>query len=324
MRNEIQDPNNISGIYKIQNKINNKVYIGQSGNIEQRWYVHSRELNKGIHCNRHLQAAWSKYGEDNFKFEIIERCPIDDLDEREIYWINYYDSFNNGYNLSQGGIGCRGYKHTEEEISKMRQIQKPDAVLQLDKELNFIKRWESASHAGKTLGLYSQAIKNCCNKLNHVKSVGGFVWIFEKDKDNFDKNYYLIINESPRKKIGQFDQKLNLIGSWDSVYSAGKELGLKASAISAVCNHRENCYQGYIWTFIDEDDNFIDDFDYKSVKIVRNATKVAQYNSTGEVLIKIYDSISQATKETGVGIVAIKNSCDGKPTRKKQYVWKYV
>ena len=53
------------GIYRITNLINSKFYIGSSSNLKKRLYEHQRELNLGIHTNKHLQSAWNKYGEEN-------------------------------------------------------------------------------------------------------------------------------------------------------------------------------------------------------------------------------------------------------------------
>lgn len=89
------------GIYKITNLLNRKIYIGQSINIQNRWEDH-----KYYSSNEHtaLQAAFKKYGISNFSFEIIEECSKEELDEKEIYWIKFYDSYNNGYNLTKGGM----------------------------------------------------------------------------------------------------------------------------------------------------------------------------------------------------------------------------
>ena len=100
-------PEGISGIYIITNKINNKVYIGQSVDIRTRWWNHRCELNRNNHYNRHLQGAWNKYGEDNFEFSELEKCSLELLDEREIYWISKYDSYLNGYNSTIGGKGVK-------------------------------------------------------------------------------------------------------------------------------------------------------------------------------------------------------------------------
>lgn len=59
------------GIYKITNLINKKIYIGSSCYIKRRWSEHKSDLNNNSHCNKHLQRAWNKYGEESFSFEII-------------------------------------------------------------------------------------------------------------------------------------------------------------------------------------------------------------------------------------------------------------
>lgn len=95
----------ITGIYCITNEVNNKKYIGQSKDIYKRWSVHKCYLNKGTHDNKHLQAAWLKYGESSFSFAILEVCLEDYLDERECYYIEKYKTIDPkiGYNLQCGG-----------------------------------------------------------------------------------------------------------------------------------------------------------------------------------------------------------------------------
>ena len=90
------------GIYKITNKLNNKAYIGQSIHIERRWQEH---LQHGRHQPKSvLHTAISKYGESSFIFEILENCSVEELDAKEIYYIQYYNTLiPNGYNVQVGG-----------------------------------------------------------------------------------------------------------------------------------------------------------------------------------------------------------------------------
>lgn len=95
----------MSCIYKITNKINDKVYIGQTmSSIEVRWRTHKSSWQGHRHCQA-LYDAFDKYGIENFSIELIEECNLEDINEREQYWIKQYDSYNKGYNLTLGGDG---------------------------------------------------------------------------------------------------------------------------------------------------------------------------------------------------------------------------
>lgn len=93
------------GIYKITNTVNGKVYIGQSVDLKKRIRVHKRYLRLGIHDNEHLQNAYNKYGEESLKYSVLEECKIEELDNKEIQYIQDYNSTNKhkGYNVFAGG-----------------------------------------------------------------------------------------------------------------------------------------------------------------------------------------------------------------------------
>lgn len=90
------------GIYKITNNINQKVYIGQSIDINRRWRSH-KNFNEYLQGHYPLYQAFKKYGLENFSFEIIEECLPQELNDKEIYWIHFYNSYYNGYNQTTGG-----------------------------------------------------------------------------------------------------------------------------------------------------------------------------------------------------------------------------
>lgn len=102
-----------SGIYKITNITNNKIYIGSSVNIKQRFAFHLSGLKLNKHPSKHLQSAWNKYGEQAFVFEVIEYCEKEKLIEREQCWIDFTKCYDRkiGYNTrkiadSNVGIPC--------------------------------------------------------------------------------------------------------------------------------------------------------------------------------------------------------------------------
>jgi len=92
-----------TGIYKILNNVNNKVYIGSATNIGKRWRDHKWYLNHNKHHNSHLQASWNNYGSDSFEFSILLECSIDELLEKEREYTLKYNSLNNkyGYNVNE-------------------------------------------------------------------------------------------------------------------------------------------------------------------------------------------------------------------------------
>ena len=93
-------------IYKITNKLNGKVYIGQTiKSLKERFEKHcwgTTEKDQ-YHLNMAIKKAIRKYGKENFTIELIEEVETTKLDEREVYWISFYDSYNKGYNCTLGG-----------------------------------------------------------------------------------------------------------------------------------------------------------------------------------------------------------------------------
>lgn len=91
------------GIYCIINRINNKVYIGQSLNLQKRFKEHKTDLKKGIHVNTHLQNAYNKYGVENFIFKVIMFCDASELNKYENFFIKIFHATdrNKGYNILQ-------------------------------------------------------------------------------------------------------------------------------------------------------------------------------------------------------------------------------
>lgn len=92
----------ITGIYKITNNLNSKVYIGQSVDISTRLKAHIK-AGLGIDSsNNKLYTEMKDIGVENFSFEIIEECERAQLNERERFWIEYYQSTDFGYNIQKG------------------------------------------------------------------------------------------------------------------------------------------------------------------------------------------------------------------------------
>lgn len=145
------------GIYKITNQINNKIYIGQSRDIARRWNRHRNgpfnPNNNQYECP--LYRAIRKYGIENFTFEVIEECDIEFLNEREKYWIAYYNSFDtmNGYNLTAGGENAiTTAKLTEVEVNQIIRLLQSTSLSQeqIGKQFGVSQREISGINKGET------------------------------------------------------------------------------------------------------------------------------------------------------------------------------
>lgn len=170
------------GIYKITNNINQKVYIGQSVNIEERIKQHFwKASNKNdISYNSALHLAIRKYGKENFSWSIVEECPIDMLDEKEKYYIKYYNSLSpNGYNILTGGQKYRTNPKTCKNCGKVLSSKTKTGLcrecLYIDQqiverpskeELDFLLRQYNFSKVGKMYGVSDNAIRKWCKKYN--------------------------------------------------------------------------------------------------------------------------------------------------------------
>lgn len=181
------------GIYKITNTVNDKTYIGQSLSILNRINGHKYHLRRNTHQNEHLQNAVNKYGLENFKFEIIEECQGQELNEREIYWMNYYESFdyNKGYNITKPSID--GIKFSMSEESK-RKSSESKTIYTNDELISYLQ--EYFYHFGKvpttrnlieTDGFPSNVIffKRFGSYKNALIEAGLFDYC--ENKDDFDK-----------------------------------------------------------------------------------------------------------------------------------------
>jgi group I intron endonuclease len=120
-----------SGVYQIRNKVSGLVYVGSSTNIERRWVRHRKMLNGGVHDNKHLNSAWTKYGADSFEFTILELVPQDKVYEVEqryldIAKVNPDQYYNTQYDVRANprvirliGQSLKGRKLTAEHRRKI-------------------------------------------------------------------------------------------------------------------------------------------------------------------------------------------------------------
>lgn len=172
------------GIYKITSPTN-KIYIGQSINIERRFKEY-QIFQCFVSIGNKLYNSLKKHGANNHKFEIIEECLVEQLNEKEIYWGKKFNVLDkNGLNLRLGNANGICSEETKQKIGEGNKgKKKPNAgpkrkpITQHDINGNFIKEWNNMLIASKCLGLNKAGICNALKKRS--KSSGGFIWHYKK------------------------------------------------------------------------------------------------------------------------------------------------
>ena len=170
------------GIYKITNKINNKAYIGQSIDIENRWRQHKlcSFIETKTEYNSPIHQAIRKYGLENFSFEVLEECEPEQLNEREIYWIDYYQTFpvssGKGYNQTIGGDNYYVGRLYKEDIANIvNLLQHSDlTITQIAAKVGIDQPTISNINNGKVYSLpnIKYPIRNTRKKINHCIDCG--------------------------------------------------------------------------------------------------------------------------------------------------------
>jgi len=264
-------------IYKITNKINNKVYIGKTeGDIALRWQQHIYNMSNGIEY--HLYNAMRKYGLENFSFEILENnLKKEELSQKEIEYIKSYNSLKNGYNMTIGGEGVTKYSH-EDIKNKYLECQNLEetslyfncsvaTVRRILKEYNLYTNFNNTDFAKKVFqfDLYKDILLNEYNSLgeaaralnkNNINAIRlacnqeisqayGFRWSYSNDINSLQK-----AKSGKIKQVIQLDKQTNeIIKIYESAKAASIELKCDASSIQKVCRGERKTCAGYKWQY---------------------------------------------------------------------------
>ena len=224
-----------SGIYCIENTKSNKKYIGQSVNIEDRWRRHISELNNGTHHNSHLQNVWNKYGEDYFKFYVLEYCDVSDLDEKERYYIGLYNTTDRdfGYNLQSGGQASNSHSdETKKKISESNKKAYQNEELRKVRSNDALKQWANPEIKEKIMGQ-----NNGVYGKHHSEEARRKMSEKKKGKP------------SPKRLlIPVLCIELNEI--FDCAATAAKEFNVQSGSILGVCRGDRKTCGGYHWKFL--------------------------------------------------------------------------
>lgn len=283
-----------------------KSYIGQTRQLD----VKLRWAN-GSGYKKHntiFYKAIKKYGWNNFAHEIIEdNIQTQELaNEREVYWIAYFDSFKNGYNSTPGG-----YNVGDNVASK--------PVLQIDANnpKNIIAKYKSAMEASRTTGICARNIGACCLKQGQI-TAGGYYWCFENNFSNF----------TPRiKRQGKTNLRKVYCFETDSVFNsiveASNKLNIAKDGIYCCCKNKQATAGNCHFCYFEDKENYI--FIDKKTKDKKQANYIINPIYQIEIktlkILQEYNSISHAEKCTGISHQQIGKCVNKKYISAGGYYW---
>lgn len=233
----------------LENFKKGEIYIGKHNGIKQN-YLGSGKLIKYI---------TKKYSKDSFNLEILAKNINNDelLSYLERYYIDFYKSnrsiYNQNLNLTNGGEGICGYKHSEEHCKKISERIKKEYLENKRVSPKLKKVYQYCIITGKQLNVFDNCTKaslevNCnpssiasCAR-GEINSVKGYSWNYQ----NLEYYRPSIFN---KKKILQYDLNNNFIKEWDSATDVKKELGYNNSSITNCCKKISKTSYGYIWKY---------------------------------------------------------------------------
>jgi len=164
----------VTGIYKIESKLKpERVYTGSAVNMKQRWIRHLSDLKLNKHHSIKLQRHYNKYGQSDLIFIIIELCFPEFLTAREQYYINKLKPYFNICKIAGSSLGRNVSEETRKKLSESN--KKP--IIQFSKNMCFIKDWDCAVNAGKTLSINKGNINSCLTE--NRKTAGNFIWKYK-------------------------------------------------------------------------------------------------------------------------------------------------
>lgn len=237
-------------IYKIENLINHKVYIGQTSQergfndrycrkgqgIERVYNSYLYEQKHDRYYNVHLFRAIEKYGFDAFTVDEVFDVALsyDELKDKEIFYIEQFDSFHNGYNSTLGGDGMLGYAAPSGKDNKYSM-----RVCQISPDNKLIKIWDSLGDIKREFGISGGCISNVCTGRKETSM--GFVWVYEKDYDP-NKDYSRIPKTRGGRNFSKpvllLDPNNNIVQEFFSAVEVSEALGISKQEVSRICKHQ--------------------------------------------------------------------------------------
>lgn len=302
--------NDVAGIYMWTNKVTGLIYIGQTTDLTKR--------KKNFLCFNHLYGgrfitrARQKYNSREYWFhEVLEYCnpDPDELNEREIYYIEYFKAREKGvgYNIALGGSGSKGNKFSEESRLRASLVRKKK-VCQIDPQtMEVIKVWDGMIDIQRELGYDSSAIAKVCK--GKFRSSNGYLWKYEDGELKQRQSKY-------RKKVIQYtkDGKTKL-NEFESQTAAAKAVNGNITNIAYCCKGVQTSYRGFVW-------RYAEGVEYTPNKVNKYKRKISQYTKDG-IFVREFDSLTAAALEVQGSPSDIQICCKIHYKTFRGFKWRY-
>ncbi len=220
-------------VYKIENEITKKVYIGSTVNFNRRKSEHFKELRKGTHYSKKMQADYDEYGEKSLVMSVIEECEDNVRLDREQYYIDLYNAANKGYNTSESAYGVSNpFVATMEKNGENNPFYGKHHSEETKKHLHEV--WEHTREDRSGWKHKEESIQKMSEKSSRGKN----------------RNATHIL---------QYDLDGNFLKEWDCVADAAEFYGMKSSSSITNCcrfniekTENYNMAKGFIWKYADK------------------------------------------------------------------------
>lgn len=269
----------IIGIYKIENLVNGRVYIGSAINARTRWNYHLYRLRKGTHHNQFLLADYRKCGEEAFSFSVVVECSKDTLLAEEQKLIDqYYDDQKMCYNLRKVAESNMGYKASEETKRKMSASSKgrlpSPQTIKASKEFHTGHSWEEKYGKEKADIMKEKRSQDCKQMMaeegfDAISNRSKAAWQCEGYKEKMIKIHKerFLAGETPpflgkkhsqesldlmslshsKGQVEQINLNNEVLAIFNSCEDAGRKTGIHAGNIGRVCKGTRKTAGGFKW-----------------------------------------------------------------------------
>lgn len=298
----------------------NKVYIGQSRNLEKRKKTFTMPGVVYTSKSSAIDNARKKYSDfSKWKYFVLEECKESELNDKEKFYIEKYNSFEKGYNSNDGFDFV-----ADAVIESGKKKAKP--ILQYGLDGVLIKKWDTAKNAADELNLAYSSLVDAANIEEKLKTCGGFQWRWCKKNTDILPNISPIktkndrISETKLKPVVQYDINGFFIKEWKSIKEASDAMGISHTHISACCKGKRPTSGGFQWAYKNDEKKHMNDIGDSKKRISAARKKnVLQYSLDGD-FIKEWESITLA--ENVLKINGISQCVSGKILTAGGYQWK--